>query len=1676
MSKIAGLEQLLSAAGSAVTAARQSSSTCDQLRRIPSASDLSEHLRERLKQQQLQELQELQRQHLQQVTLHRQMLLQYQQEQLIQERQARLLNEQKRLQIAQAALTQYTDADGDDEDDGDDDAATEEDEDPRSALHRTPTPTPTTLKQPQRQQQQQQRPSLPTSTLARSQQQQQIQHRPSPTPPPHSDTTSWKNGASLAPTPFQKSSPNEQRLLQPRPQSAQYHISSNSESQPSSSKVSSSSTTLLLNRIIHNQQYEQRQQQRNNSSNSNGSLDQSGSENHSRGKQSSKRKDKLPPLPLPLPLPANMDGLPDFENIPASGSGKKPKRRYRKTILRQQAQWLAAQINAENERRDAEGKRRILNHLRFAEHSRKLRTRLEFAQYKLDHELHEQPIHIAEELLEEELEDLKLLRRAQSDSDDYAANQPRSPSAGRTGLGRRRTTAPTMAVSGPKGEATESDTDDATALKKEKPLTQRITTETARQPPSSQPRGVRYYKAVVTDQGRQIVRVEQPTKRPVGQDSEAPSTHSLQRTPSNSTKPDLKTQALKKRSEDKALVDLANLPHAQEALRAQQERALKELQRRQQEQLEELKRIQQQQQEELIRVMAETAAALEATIKKRSELGQVVTDMKLATNQQKSHVSSSTSQDKENIQPPSQGTPTSISNSLNIVRSTQPLKALEVNHQRLGVTRTVTSSSQSEFRRNQHNGRDSSVQESHPRLPLTPSKSVSRQNSGLEASPISSRSSLSTSSTHTMKHQLQALQSPQQQQQQQQIRSASRPTPIRGLEDDRVTSKQMDADLGRQAVFNSRTSSSSSSSSLVPCGTNIQETRGQNLTTTTMTPKKKKPLNPIQKTSSTENILASVRHSHLHRTSSASSSTGYVRETTTASHIQSSSSSKRSASAVEDKENAEPQLDSSRSTSSLPPLYSSQKSQKHVSSHQEVKQVKRSKKTLTSDTPSASSVTSSLSALVPASTSFASTAKISATISEVTVSATATTIPALSNNAVSTRTQSPAPVLAPLTLLDTPSTTIDEKPSVNLMTCFDQWTSDLGNDEFAFSLANGPVHSKGSTGEEAPSSQTTIATSLALDLNPSPAALSATASLTPLTSTVGLAPTPGTTALDITDLADLADLTDLAELTDDAMSSSLGLGADVSSQLMASLSSPSAVAPSMPRKFTSEDTIELEDSELDQLLYSEVGEDFSTFSHAFGASAGSGIGVGLEPSASLLTDSTEQYDWCSTDLGLTTNGAREPRVAGLEDTESLLPSEAFSALLSTDPVMSSPGELLQPLDLDLDFNLHLMSSQSGLHPASQTDDVDGLEDQVLMGGGDGSEIGSRATTPAAKNATAIAAMAPASGATAAATTLTLSRTATPVLDSTASTLSSGLSEFSGGATLSGLVPPTPEDTVHAGKGMSILGHNGSDMYTPMGLDGQTLDQQHQQVLFSAASNNRSKNPSSHGRPSTGATATPVAAATSRSVVEEGEDAGEESEDDLPSGSLLKTPTKRPLGKTTLSSPMPRVSSSTVSATQMMMYLTDSLAGQKTAKSQHQQQQIHHWIDAWGSELSDVGVTAGSDDQRGDDEEGDDVEEEEEEEMDRGVGGYYGRPSQVYLSHDEEDEEGSHRFVQSGKPASFLLKVQQQQQQHRRHQKQQQHAKTNSATSYRRREEENRTGSDHLDLHKSLRQYFDQLPA
>lgn len=83
----------------------------------------------------------------------------------------------------------------------------------------------------------------------------------------------------------------------------------------------------------------------------------------------------------------------------------KPKRQYKKTILRQQAALLAAQIKDENEARNTEATRRVLAQTGVIKHLRTLKHRLDFAQYKVDKGLQEQPLHMVEELFEDSLED-----------------------------------------------------------------------------------------------------------------------------------------------------------------------------------------------------------------------------------------------------------------------------------------------------------------------------------------------------------------------------------------------------------------------------------------------------------------------------------------------------------------------------------------------------------------------------------------------------------------------------------------------------------------------------------------------------------------------------------------------------------------------------------------------------------------------------------------------------------------------------------------------------------------------------------------------------------------------------------------------------------------------------------------------------------------------------------------------------------------------------------------------------------------------------------------------------------------------------------------------------------------------------------------------------------------------
>ncbi|KAF8983245.1 hypothetical protein BGZ46_010617 [Entomortierella lignicola] len=84
-------------------------------------------------------------------------------------------------------------------------------------------------------------------------------------------------------------------------------------------------------------------------------------------------------------------------------TGVTPKRQYKKTILRQQAALLAAQIKDENEVRDLEATRRVFARTSVVERLRSLRSRLTYAHYKVDQGLEEQPLHIVTELFEESL-------------------------------------------------------------------------------------------------------------------------------------------------------------------------------------------------------------------------------------------------------------------------------------------------------------------------------------------------------------------------------------------------------------------------------------------------------------------------------------------------------------------------------------------------------------------------------------------------------------------------------------------------------------------------------------------------------------------------------------------------------------------------------------------------------------------------------------------------------------------------------------------------------------------------------------------------------------------------------------------------------------------------------------------------------------------------------------------------------------------------------------------------------------------------------------------------------------------------------------------------------------------------------------------------------------------------
>ncbi|KAF9953335.1 hypothetical protein BGZ70_000297 [Mortierella alpina] len=92
-------------------------------------------------------------------------------------------------------------------------------------------------------------------------------------------------------------------------------------------------------------------------------------------------------------------------SVIATTPSNAPKRQYKKTILRQQAALLDAQLKEENKARDSEATRRVLARTGVIKHLRSLKSRLSFAQYKVDKGWEDQPLPLVTELFEESLED-----------------------------------------------------------------------------------------------------------------------------------------------------------------------------------------------------------------------------------------------------------------------------------------------------------------------------------------------------------------------------------------------------------------------------------------------------------------------------------------------------------------------------------------------------------------------------------------------------------------------------------------------------------------------------------------------------------------------------------------------------------------------------------------------------------------------------------------------------------------------------------------------------------------------------------------------------------------------------------------------------------------------------------------------------------------------------------------------------------------------------------------------------------------------------------------------------------------------------------------------------------------------------------------------------------------------
>ncbi|KAF8940129.1 hypothetical protein BGZ58_007606 [Dissophora ornata] len=959
-----------------------------------------------------------------------------------------------------------------------------------------------------------------------------------------------------------------------------------------------------------------------------------------------------------------------------------PKRQYKKTILRQQAALLAAQIKDENEMRDMEATRRILARADVVKHLQSLRSLLTYAHYKVEQGLEEQPLHMVAELFEESLEE-----SSSSDGDHVVVSAFR----------------PIPAVPTPPVSSTQSTTFGATTHSGKSLVIAcgRHNVGFSPTPIALASNSRARIKAYSEEQDHHTDWEEQDRRLIAPRSSfsqkaspSKPQTNSQVHNLSDDS--ELDGAVIKGRDKPLASrlpseIDPNAMALTQEELHHQQKLQLEELQKKQLEQLKELQKMQEEQQLALQKAHTQMAARQRSTAgvetvrngprpQGKSLLGKKPQD----ADKENQCPSSSTVSSEKGGRPRQYDTQRELLEQQRHQPERRPLSNPPQDRDKLRLQLK-----HQEYRQRQQQKLQQNQQKEQELL---------RRQRQLE------QQQLQQQKRKQLLLQLQQQQLQEQKNQERHPRDTQRPPEERQLPQ-RRRSPSSTASRSQSAANGTARPPSATSSAMVS------------------TPKKKKPLNPVQKAPSTENILASVgataRKHNIMRSTLAPTAASPALLTAKSVLL----GSKRIHSSFEDKENfVSPSSSPLRRERSIAAyeIADSISGRSPVLTKVYKKQRPTSVATMSPVLPASRSMTNAIiptlavgdSRTDPMSVLIRGTAAVAPSPSPSGHPTLVHTISASSDFAAALASSSPT--VTPILAVDTSGTLEDTQNSKDLMNCFDQWMSDLGSEDtggFAFNQ-------------------------------------------------VSLQP-----AFDFAAVA-------------------LGIG-----ERSSIVTQSGTVDDVGPGSFSGlDDETELDESEIDHLLYSEVGDDYG--GGVYGDHGQECVGT---PGSDIGTQdlgndaaTADLYDWFPEGMQGT-----PPSSFGIDVATPASITEQHLSLLSTDPTLSSsPAELAQNLELGLEFDAPgdplWLQQELRLQKQQQLQQQHhlGQQEQELLHIED----------------------------------LSSSRSGTPQLDSTTSTLLSSSS-------FSDMLSPAT---------MLAHSHSPSNHYIPMGLGGQPVANSMPGVGFAVA--------------------------------------------------------------------------------------------------------------------------------------------------------------------------------------------------------------------------------------------------